>query len=227
MPEDAPVLIVAHGQPGAPEGQENAVRAMAEKVGALMPGRVVRGATLAMPGALERALLPGMLIYPLFMAGGWFTQSELPRRLCTAGAQGVHQLSPFGEDPALLDIARDLIRKTVPGPLSDIAVLLAAHGSGRSRGPALRTESFADTLRPLVRRVTCGFVEEDPRIAHAARGFDGPAVCLPFFATEADHVRHDVPEALREAGFKGDLLPPLGLAPDVPALIAAAIRAAR
>ena len=60
-------------------------------------------------------------------------------------------------------------------------------------------------------------------IAEAARGLPAQAICLPLFATQADHVTDDLPAALSQAGFQGLLLPPVGLAPEVPAMIARAI----
>ena len=74
------VLIVAHGQPGDPEPQQAAAEALAASVAPLVPQARIGGATLAMPGALGLATA-ATLIYPMFMATGWFTRSELPRRL--------------------------------------------------------------------------------------------------------------------------------------------------
>ena len=50
-------------------------------------------------------------------------------------------------------------------------------------------------------------------------------ICLPLFATRADHVTDDLPRALAAAGFQGITLPPVGMAPAVPALIAESIKA--
>ena len=65
-----------------------------------------------------------------------------------------------------------------------------------------------------------------PQLSSLA-GFGPGAVCLPFFAAQGGHVTQDIPAALAEAGFQGRVLPPLGLDPRVPALIAAAISAGR
>ncbi len=68
-------------------------------------------------------------------------------------------------------------------------------------------------------------MEQEPFLADAAQGLDH-AVSLPFFALRAEHVLDDLPQALDQAGFTGPRLDPIGLAPEVPALIAASIRAA-
>ena len=97
LPDALPdALIVAHGQPGDPAPQQAITEALAARV--QVPGIRVRGATLAMSGALDIAT-DATLIYPLFMAQGWFTRTELPRRLALAGASKARILPPFGADP--------------------------------------------------------------------------------------------------------------------------------
>lgn len=216
-------VIIAHGQPGDPAGQQQAVERLAEKVSAMLGGREVRGATLADHPAFERAVEPGVLVYPMFMAGGWFTGVELPRRLTLAGAPDARILPPFGADPGIADLSLDLLRKAAGAQGWDLAatgLLLAGHGSGRSRAPAQAVHDLGRLLLPHVARLACGFVEEPPHIDEAARDFGPRAICLPFFATRAGHVIEDLPRALAQGGFEGITLPPIGLAPQVPAMIA-------
>lgn len=85
-------LIVAHGQPSDPCPAEAALSRFAERVAAQLPaGWQVEAATLAAPGALEAALAGAgagaspLLVYPMFIADGWFTQVNLPARLRAAG----------------------------------------------------------------------------------------------------------------------------------------------
>lgn len=222
-------LIVAHGAPAEPGPQEAAMQALAGRVASHLPGWQVAGATLAAPGALEAALErlgPGALAYPFFMARGWFTGRELPRRLALAGAQELRQLAPFGTDPALPALmARVALEAAAQAGLDPArtTLLLAAHGSKVSRTSADTTHAMAADLRrrtPFA--VTVGFVEEPPFLADAAR-IAGPALCLPFFALRAGHVAGDVPEALEQAGFRGPLLPAIGEHPEAARLIAAAL----
>lgn len=216
-------LIVAHGQPGDPEPQQRAVEALAARV--RLPGIEVRGATLAMPGALDIAT-DDTLIYPMFMAAGWFTRTELPRRLALAGAAHAPQLPPFGSDPGLPGLCLDLLEQTAGAQgwrLAETHLLLAAHGSGHSRAPALAARKMAADLAPHLAAVTCGFIEEPPFLAEAARDLPARTICLPLFASRARHVTHDLPHALATAHFTGPTLPPIGLAPGVPAMIAQAL----
>ena len=217
-------LIVAHGQPSDPRPAAAEIEALAARVAALLPGWQVGAATLAEPGALARAVAAGPpgLVHPLFMAGGWFTQVNLPARLAAAGGHGWRITDPLGTDPALHDLTVAIVREALAGAAAG-SILLAAHGSSRSPAPA-------EVAQRMARRLTAetglpcdaAFIEQPPRIAEAARG-RGDALCLPFFAARGGHVAQDLPAALAEAGFAGRVLPPVGLDPRVPGLIAAAL----
>jgi sirohydrochlorin ferrochelatase len=223
-------LIVAHGAPADPAPQEAVLQALAAATVPHLPaGWRIRGATLAAEGALEQALdgLHDPLIYPFFMAEGFFTGTLLPRRLAEAGITNARQTPPFGVDPALPElmarVALEAARETGITPASN-ALLVAAHGSKVSRTSADSTHAMVAALGPLTgfNRILAGFVEEAPFLLDQARAL-GAGICLPFFALEAGHVVGDIPEAMEEAGFQGPILPPIGQHADVPALIAAAL----
>ena len=222
-------LLIAHGAPSNPDPQEARMRALAISVAGLLPGWQVRGATLAAPGAVAQAMqgMTAPLIYPFFMAEGWFTRSALPRALPANGA-GLRQLLAFGLSPALPDLLRETATKAalLAGiePLS-ATLLLAAHGARGSPASRQGAEAMAARLAPFFARVCLGLIEEPPFLADAAH-LSGPALCLPFFALRASHVETDIPEALARAGFAGPILPPIGEHPEVPRLIASALASA-
>lgn len=218
-------VIISHGQPGDPEPQQRAIEELARQVAKCDPGCEVLGATLAMPGALE-ICDNDSLIYPMFMAEGWFTRTELPRRLAAIGAGSARIMRPFGTEPALPSLITSKVREAAIAEgwqPSKTTLLLTAHGSQRSQASFKITNLLADQLAPDFARVITGFVEQAPFIADAAKGL-AQAINLPLFALRAEHVTDDLPEALDAAGFNGPRLDPIGLAPEVPALIAAAIR---
>ncbi|EEW26058.1 CbiX/SirB N-terminal domain-containing protein [Rhodobacter ferrooxidans] len=224
-------LIVAHGAPADPAPAQVALEALATTVAGLLPGWRIAGATLAAPDALEEALAacPGALIYPFFMAEGWFTRTALPRRLTAAGATGLHQLPAFGTDPRLTDlVARAALQGAEAAGLTPktTTLLLAAHGGKASPASAQATQALAARLaqRGDFAAIRVGFLEQEPFLADAARGL-GAALCLPLFALRAGHLARDVPQALRDAGFTCPLLPAIGEHPDTPALIARALGA--
>ena len=216
-----PILIVAHGQPSDPGPAARALEALALQVAALTPGQEVRAATLAEPGAIARAVagLPPGLVFPMFMAGGWFTRVQIPAKLAEAGATGWTVLEPFGCDPQVHDLCIGIARAAGADQ-----VIVAAHGSFKSRAPSDIAGHVAGRIAAETgARVAAGFIDQDPRLA-TLTGFGPGAVCLPFFAAEGGHVSEDIPAALAEAGFAGRILPPVGLDARVPGIIAAAVR---
>jgi sirohydrochlorin ferrochelatase len=226
-----PLLIVSHGQPSAPAGPEAEMARLSEAVASHLQDRPVRSATLAGRGTLARALEelgPGPVeVYPFFMSDGWFVSTHLPRRLQDATNVPVRLLPPFGMDAAMPELCAKVTREGARAAgleAGKITLLLAAHGSPRDPRPASVTRRIAGSLRDVFRNVVCGYVDEAPFLADAAR-IEGPALCLPFFAAANGHVQVDLPEALAEAQFEGPVLPPVGTAPEVPALIADAVKA--
>ncbi len=206
---------------------------LAAAVEALLPGGwAVRGATLSAPGAVAAGLsdLPEtrrLIVYPHFIADGWFSTSELPRRLRATGAGGLDILPAFGLDPAVLRLCLRraeeavLAERYAPG---EAALLLAAHGSPSDPRPAAAARAAARFIAEsrMFREVRTGFVDQAPFLADAAR-IDRPALCLPFFASRAGHVEADLPQALAEAEFPGPMLAPVGADAEVPSIIAAAL----
>jgi len=214
-------LIVAHGQPSDPTPAARALAALTDRVAAHLPGWQVAAATLAEPGALMQAVAgrAGGLVFPMFMAGGWFTRIQIPAKLAEVGATGFQVLEPFGCDPALHDLCVTLAREAGTTDL-----ILAAHGSFKSSAPSdIATHVAARIARETGAQVRPGFIDQSPQLA-SLKGSGPDAVCLPFFAAEGGHVSEDIPAALTEAGFLGRILPPVGLDARVPALIAAAIQ---
>ncbi|MBL9050073.1 MAG: cobalamin biosynthesis protein CbiX [Tabrizicola sp.] len=212
-------LIIAHGQPSDPGPAALSLAALAKKVEARMEGWTIGAATLAEPGALARAADGGSgLVFPMFMAGGWFTKVHIPARLAEAGAVGWTVLEPFGCDPALHDLC-----VTLASEAEARTVLLAAHGSFKSAVPSDIARHVAGRIAAETgARVLTGFIDQAPQLS-TLTGLDRDAVCLPFFAADGGHVSEDIPKALMEAGFQGRILPPVGLDARVPDLIAAAI----
>lgn len=223
-------LLVAHGQPADPMPQEYRLAELAKQVATSLPDWDIRSATLAHVGALKNALQDApedTLIYPFFMAEGWFTGKELPRRLNEIGAAALRQLPPFGTDPALPSLIAEVTiqaAKAAGFHPRETRLLLAAHGSKISRSSANTTWAMAELMRRQTEftEVHCGFVEEAPFLDQAAKDL-GQAICLPFFALRASHVSEDVPQALSDANFSGPLLPAIGEHPQTAHLIARAL----
>ncbi len=218
---------MAHGQPSDSEPAEGLLAVLAGQVRKMLPGWRVLSSTLATPGRLEaaaRALPGGAVIFPLFMAGGWFVKQVLPVRL---KRHDLITAAPLGLLPGLPDTAAAALTAWAgihDRPAGEI--LLAAHGSARGQAASGAAEAFARRLRarlPEDAEVRTGYLEQAPFLADAARDMNKDAICLPFFALPGEHVRRDLPAVLEEAGFRGRILPVLGQAAGIPALIARTI----
>lgn len=217
-------LIVAHGQPSDPRPAGAALEALAAQVQALLPGWQVRAATLAEPGALAQAVAGqgAGVVFPMFMAGGWFTRVQIPGKLAEAGAKGWTVLEPFGCDPMVHDLC-----VTIAGEAGAGEVVLAAHGSFKAAAPSDIALHVAGRIGAEARaRVAAGFIDQEPQLS-TLTGFGPDAICLPFFAAEGGHVSADIPAALAKARFQGRILPPVGADARVPGIIAAAIARGR
>jgi sirohydrochlorin ferrochelatase len=222
-------LIVTHGQPSAPDTAEAALAGLATAISTHLPGWQVGSATLAAPGALARAVAhhgPSGVVFPLFMACGWFTGTHLPGQLAAVGGAGWRITLPFGCMPAIQELAVTLVREALTKDPGKTDVILAAHGSGRSPAPAMIATFVAARIkRDLgLRRAEAAFIDQSPRICDL-RDFGSDTICLPYFAAAGAHVLDDVPQALAAAGFTGRLLGALGTDRRTAAIIAAALQA--
>lgn len=220
-------LIVAHGQPSAPAAAEEDLRTLAQRVQRHLPDWQVRSATLAAPDALGAALRGhgDPVVFPFFMADGWFIRTALPGRLKEAGARDLQILLPFGLLAATQFLAVEIVRgaaETEGWDIEATSLILAAHGSGRSPYPAeaaRMTEKAISAACPFA-AIRTGFIEEDPLLAETACDTGPQTLCLPLFAARWGHVVADIPAALEKANYTGKLLDPIGTHGKVPAIIA-------
>ncbi|MCK7611105.1 sirohydrochlorin chelatase [Roseibium sediminicola] len=224
-------VLVAHGQPSQPEAGEAHLRALSQKVRAFLPGWSVRSATLAQQGSLDRALVQAgsePLVFPVFMAEGWFTQKALAGRLTGTGARQLPALGVHADLPQLTARYLDEVAGKSHWRTSGYEVLLAAHGSATCAATAQCTLRFAAGLAENLGDVPIriGFLEETPWLRNAAARCGLKTLLLPLFAGNGGHVTKDIPEALDEAGFKGLRLAPLIEAAFIPKLIACALECA-
>ncbi len=221
-------VLASHGQPSAPAAPEADLADLAAQVAGLLPEWEIRSATLSTPGRLEQQAEDGAVIYPFFMARGWFSSQVLPRRLTGLTYQSA---CPFGLDPDLPQLVANAIHAEIhrqSDQLAETSLLLAAHGSARGPKAAEAAQRFAAELAKVIplRRIRCGYVEQSPWISTAADDIPNPSICLPFFAQNGDHVQQDIPDALTQARFAGQVMPVVGALPGVAQLIAAALRRA-
>jgi len=224
-------ILAAHGQPSHPQAGEAHLRALAQKVREFLPAWRIRSATLAAPGSLECALDacgPEPLVFPVFMAEGWFTKTALAGRLKNTRAR---QLPALGVHPDLPKLTARLLCAAADHAgwsRTGFDVLLAAHGSATGCSAGRCALDFANALETLVpaARIKAGFLEQDPPLEDIAAECGLRTLVLPFFAGAGGHVNRDVPDALDRAGFQGLRMQSLGDAWFIPELIATTLEAA-
>ncbi|MHB1305720.1 MAG: CbiX/SirB N-terminal domain-containing protein [Limisphaerales bacterium] len=221
---DAAVLLVAHGSTvNADSAAAAALQARALRVRDLF-AEVSVGFWRQEPGV--RGVLDGLhhdlvFVVPLFVSEGYFTQEAIPAELGFApggmtgaarsrrrGHQTILYCGPVGTHPTmtgvLLDRAGEVVARN-PFPKaprrSELALMLAAHGTGLNANSRVAVEAHAAAIRRGAgyAEVRCVFMEEEPRIADwhritAAR----QVVMVPFFISDGLHVREDIPVLLGE-----------------------------
>ena len=228
-PATKAAIIVSHGQPSDPDPAEAALAQLSTRVAEILPDWQIASATLAAPGALDSAVAAvgrGAAIYPLFMTDGWFTRTTLPNRLNDETAK---ILAPLGADTALPEIAQAWLLdelKQKGWTAQETCLVIASHGSGKSRNSARDTQRFADRLATRIQfgDTRIGFIEEAPFLGDVVFDTGKKSICLPFFAAGGGHVTDDIPEALDLAEFAGLRLQPIGTRDTIPTLIANALR---
>lgn len=214
-PPAAPLLVVAHGDGGA-DPRDETVRLLAERLARRLDGPV-DWATLKRPesfddartrlaAALRRAddePLP-VVVYPLFMAEGYFVRTKLPKLLGEHGFAQTVVLPVFGLDPGLVDLLDHRLRSiaSMQGGLAprDLPIALIAHGSGSGdAGSRLASEAVAGTLRArLGADIRLGFIEEEPFYDRLIAE-EKPAIVVGLFVSAGTHALDDVASAVAHA----------------------------
>lgn len=238
LPLTAAAVIVAHGERGG--AFSNAIlKGHAEKAAAVLPNVAVAAGVLSGEPDLELALRDvarrtsgPILLYPFFMAPGYFVNVKIPKRLADAGlAERCHVLPPFGLEGPLPAIICDKA-KVAAGEIGSVAaetrLLLVGHGSKVARASAETTEAVAACLREFgeFARVETAFLEEAPFLEDIVVADTRPTVVVGFFNGDGLHAAEDVPKAVGRFDGAITYTGPVGAFPEVSQLIATSIAAA-
>ncbi|WP_185962051.1 sirohydrochlorin chelatase [Palleronia caenipelagi] len=229
------VVLVAFGSLSDPEPHQRGLEELAVRVGDMLPGWRVRGATLGHDGAVARAfegLGPDAVVFPALMSDGFILRKVMRDALVAAGRGDAPVLRPLGLLPAFHEVCADMIRDALTNnrlQATRTTVVLAAHGSARGPRPAACARMLCGELERMtrVKAVTPGYLEEAPFLKDALAAAPSPSICLPCFVVSAFHASSDVPEAVDESGFTGPVLPVAGSMPGVAEVIAQEIQSTR
>lgn len=209
---DFALLLAAHGERrnGADnEGTLQLAAALAERAAASAVEIGFLKGSPSIAEAVQRLSGYDLLVYPLFLADGYFTRKLLPRQLEEAGAFGRGRatclLPPLGLDPTLADLILEAAGATAISqqwPTYRTNLLLLAHGSSNNPASRLATEQMAETLaaRNVFARVRVAFLEEPPALREAVAQLSEPVVVVGLFAGEGLHGGEDAPQLVAEIG---------------------------
>lgn len=235
-PEIAAVLA-SHGDRGGTD-PNGALVFHAAAVKRLTGLRSVEFGVLKGEPAIEEALAAAqrsgareILVYPLFMSGGYFTGKVLPERIRAAGFEPVCRiLRPLGLDPGLADVLReDALDTTGKAGFKpkESRLLVVGHGSkyGPASAEATREAAGKAAAAGDFQNVETAFLEEEPFLIHALRASSAPTVVSGFFFGDGMHAGEDIPAAISEARSNAVYTGSLGASVRVSHLIAAALQA--
>lgn len=173
-----------------------------------------------------------VLVYPLFLADGYFARNKLPRLVAAASGtapRAIRILPPLGLDPALVDviaarIAAAATERAIESGSATVVVL--AHGSTSDDASRSAAERVVRGLqaRRRYRDVRAAFLEEPPALETVLADAHGPVLVVGLFAHDGLHGSEDAAELIARAGrsnvsFVGNV----GTWPEIADLIAAAM----
>lgn len=233
---DLVAILVSHGDRGG-ESPNAVLAAQAERVRELTGLTVLTGMLKGEPAlaeAVSQAAATGasrIVVYPLFMADGYFVKKVRECASAVTGATAPVVLAPLGIDPALADILVDEAvnlaqRENIE--TSGARLLIVGHGSklGPASASATRKVAARAALARRFASVTTAFLEEEPFLEDALRASKAPTIVAGFFFGGGMHAAEDVPEAIAETGANAVYTGAIGDSPAIARLIAAALTTA-
>ncbi|HAV61644.1 MAG TPA: cobalamin biosynthesis protein CbiX [Verrucomicrobiales bacterium] len=170
---------------------------------------------------LASAACPRVVVVPLFISEGYFTEEAIPEALGLkrpgesawsrhgkVDGRVLHLTPPVGSDPSmtglLLHRAAEVI-ELFPFPArprtTDISLFIAGHGTERNRRSREAVEHQVALVREmdLYADVRPCFIEEEPLIKGVpAAATTRNVVVAPFFIADGLHVAEDIPLMLGE-----------------------------
>ncbi len=198
------LLLLAHGE--RLDGQANEavnlmVSTLRERKAAAEVGVGFLGASPSIEETVQRLTAQRLLVYPLFMAEGYFLRIATDRLRKAAMQDGISRmldiLPALGADPALAELV--VVRAAAAASergfaLAETALVLVAHGSLRQGASQAATDLLVERVRRFDRfGDVCGaFLEQPPLLAAALSGHAGPAVVVGLFVGNGLHGQADL-----------------------------------
>jgi sirohydrochlorin ferrochelatase len=181
--------------------------------------------------AAERSGAARILVYPVFMADGYFVRKVLAERVARSTHAPYDILPPLGIDAGIaqLILAEALTAARGAGYAAAASrLLLVGHGSELGPASANSTNAAAAQVRQAggFAEVDVAFLEEPPFLETALAASALPTVVSGFFSGDGLHAGEDVPGHIDQSRAHAVYAGSIGASAAIPALIAAAIATA-
>lgn len=198
------LLIAAHGERGGARRDESIVRLVEELAACNVASQVSYGLIKGEPsiGAVLNSLSAcEIVVYPMFLADGYFARTVLPQLLKEFGSKregvSVRVLPSLGLDPALADLVVVKAASAIQASgfsTERTTLVFLAHGSNKNMASRAATEDLANRARRcgLVHDVRVAFLDEPPSLIELASEVAGPIVVVGLFAGNGLHGADDM-----------------------------------
>lgn len=233
---DCALVLAAHGDRGgqAPNTKLFAHRDTLAKTGEF---RVVTAGVLKGDPSLEDAVTSALdtgasdvVIYPMFMADGYFTKTVLPQRLAALRPlQNFRILPPLGVDPRLpafiLDHTLSTAMQHKVNPKTS-RLLVVGHGSQLGPASSQSTQAIANFIaqKDVFSVVETAFLEEEEFLEDALVRTSSLTLVLGFFSGDGMHAADDVPKLISKTGAHAIYTGSIGSLPELASFIVVAIK---
>ncbi len=170
-----------------------------------------------------------ILIYPLFMSEGYFSNTVLPKQIAESGISvPITTLPLLGSDPALPDLLYRKAVTTLPKswPIEKTRLLIVGHGSTKNPASAQATHNQAQSLINASQflKIETAFLEETPFINDLLhRSKDLPTIIIGYFTGQGLHGKNDIEQAIQSTSATAIYAGSIGAMPEIKSLIQTAI----
>jgi len=213
MKERIAVMLAAHGAGDASDANAR-IRSLANDVAARIDRPVVASFNLGNPsyeaglmGVMDvaRHSAPRVIVVPLMTSNGYFARRIVPRRIHEANQSRANRprasifFTPAaGAAPSVISALANRTAQTIKAhtmdPLST-TILVIGHGTDRSKKSARSTYDLtrAISARLARARVRPAFLDQEPRLKHAALAIETPnVIILPYLLGGGHHAAADI-----------------------------------
>ncbi len=255
MSTEVTVAIVAHGSSydSSVVDDVNQLAARVREAAAIPPGVTVVTAFLKNEPRIEDLLTVTstrrVVVFPLFMAQGWFADRVIPASLGLdvpvvydrwheVGDKEICYLQPLGAYDETIDLFRAEL-----APDGEAHLIVVGHGTPKDPNSRGTVTEVVERIERAGRWATVrqAFIDDEPNLADTFGSVDlqgGSVVVAPYFAANGPHVREDIPDALgvsvapdgsfEDPGrpLRGVVLSAIGVHPGVADIIARSVSGA-